>query len=229
MISLVAAPLFRGADNEESRSKSLRFAAVAALGLSPVFAAATYIQVGAPHALGPRTLQEPLEDPAAALAAMAPEERAAMIENMVEGLAARLETDPENLRGWRMLARSYGVLGRHQEATDAWREALVLSEGQVDDWRGLAMALIELRDQTNAPAIKEAFEEVLLQEPNDALALYFLGHASQSDGDEARARELWTRLRGQTPDDAPLAEELDGLLSAIADAGAAGEIDPGDG
>ena len=87
-------------------------------------------------------------------------------------------------------------------------KALVLSKGAVDDWRGLAMALIETNDANVAPAVKEAFEEVLLQEPADPLALYFLGHAAMSDGDTTRARELWTALRTQLPDEAPLAAEL---------------------
>jgi len=37
---------------------------------------------------------------------------------MVENLAARLEDDPSDLNGWRMLARSYSVLGRSSDAKD---------------------------------------------------------------------------------------------------------------
>ena len=46
------------------------------------------------------------------------EEQAAMIQSMVENLAARLEDDPSDLNGWRMLARSYSVLGRSSDAED---------------------------------------------------------------------------------------------------------------
>ncbi len=216
-VAFIGLPLVKGgaSDSDGKPKRRFRLVGLVALGLAPAAAAVTYGQIGSPAALDPEARTAPA-DPSAEIAAMAPEDRDAMIQNMVEGLAARLAIDANDLGGWRMLARSYGVLGRHQEAADAWREALVLSEGAIDDWRGLAMSLVETRDVNAAPAIKEAFEEVLLQSPDDPLALYFLGHAAMSDGDGFRARELWTNLRAQTPDDAPLAAELDSLLAQFA-------------
>lgn len=41
------------------------------------------------------------------------------IQNMVAGLAARLAEDPDDAQGWLMLARSYVVLGRPEEANKA--------------------------------------------------------------------------------------------------------------
>ncbi len=215
-VAFVGFPLIKGgaARGDGEPKRGLRFAGLAALGLAPVAAAFIYAEIGSPAALDPAARTAP-PDAASAIAAMNPEDRDVAIQGMVEGLAARLAIDSQDLGGWRMLARSYGVLGRHEDAAGAWREALVLSEGAVDDWRGLAMSLLETRNVDAAPAIKEAFEEVLLQAPDDPLALYFLGHAAMSDGDAARARELWTKLRAQTPDDAPLAGELDQLLSAL--------------
>lgn len=51
---------------------------------------------------------------------MTPEQRSAMINQMVEGLAERLKSDGKNLQGWLRLVRAYTVLGRR----DAAREAL---------------------------------------------------------------------------------------------------------
>lgn len=64
---------------------------------------------------------------AAEIANAPPDEQAAMIQSMVEGLAARLEDDPSDLEGWRRLARSYSVLGQPQEALDRLKAAI---EGQ---------------------------------------------------------------------------------------------------
>jgi cytochrome c-type biogenesis protein CcmH len=53
----------------------------------------------------------------------APEAQAAMppdVERMVAGLAARLERNPDDPKGWAMLARSYEVMGRHAQAQAAW-------------------------------------------------------------------------------------------------------------
>jgi cytochrome c-type biogenesis protein CcmH len=50
---------------------------------------------------------------------MAPEDRQAMIRQMVEGLAARLEDNPDDLEGWKRLARSWRVLGEAEKAEEA--------------------------------------------------------------------------------------------------------------
>lgn len=50
----------------------------------------------------------------------------AQIAMMVDRLAQKLTEDPQNPDGWAMLARSYDVLGRHQEAVAAFRKAEAL-------------------------------------------------------------------------------------------------------
>jgi len=54
---------------------------------------------------------------------MSAEERDAMIRAMVEGLALRLEDEPDDADGWRRLARAYQVLGEPDKARDALRRA----------------------------------------------------------------------------------------------------------
>ena len=50
--------------------------------------------------------------------------QAAMIEGMVDGLAERLKSEPDDVEGWLRLIRSYVVLGRPDEAAAAARDAL---------------------------------------------------------------------------------------------------------
>lgn len=50
-----------------------------------------------------------------------------MINQMVEGLENRLEREPDDLEGWRRLARAYEVLGRTQDAQRAQSRILALS------------------------------------------------------------------------------------------------------
>ena len=60
----------------------------------------------------------PAIDPetAARIQSMSPEEQAEMIAGMVEGLAVRLEQDPNDLQGWLRLIRARIVLGDVQRA-----------------------------------------------------------------------------------------------------------------
>ena len=69
----------------------------------------------------------PSADDIAAMQSLSPEDRTAAIENMVDGLRARLETDPTDVEGWVRLLRSRKVLGQDGAAKadmDALRRAL---------------------------------------------------------------------------------------------------------
>jgi cytochrome c-type biogenesis protein CcmH len=56
----------------------------------------------------------------------APDKPPADVNTMIEKLAARLETAPEDKKGWRMLAWSYFHMGRYKEATTALAKAIEL-------------------------------------------------------------------------------------------------------
>src|SRR5437588_814337 len=71
-----------------------------------------------------RPVQQP-PSPAVAEAAKAaadasPQERQAMIDAMVERLAARLAAQPDDVDGWARLGRSYMVLDQPAKARDAY-------------------------------------------------------------------------------------------------------------
>ena len=75
--------------------------------------------------LAPDQARGPGPSPEAMRAArdMSEEERTAMIENMVAGLAQRLENDGGDLDGWLRLMRAYKVLGKPADAKQALASA----------------------------------------------------------------------------------------------------------
>ena len=58
---------------------------------------------------------------------MTPEQRDDFIRSMVDGLAARLEENPDDLEGWLRLIRAYQVLGETERATAAVQRAATLA------------------------------------------------------------------------------------------------------
>lgn len=62
---------------------------------------------------------------AAAVASMAPEQRQAFINGMVDRLADRLKTNGNDVEGWLRLIRAYEVLGRRDDAVKALGDAKV--------------------------------------------------------------------------------------------------------
>ena len=65
----------------------------------------------------------PTNEQVASAANMSAEDRTEMIAGMVAQLAEKLEEEPKNLPGWMRLIRSYGVLGRKDDAATAVKKA----------------------------------------------------------------------------------------------------------
>ncbi|MBC6439291.1 MAG: c-type cytochrome biogenesis protein CcmI [Rhodospirillales bacterium] len=151
--------------------------------------------VGAEPAPGPTG-----EDIAAA-AGMTADEQMEMIRGMVDGLAARLEDEPDNLEGWSRLAQSYGVLGEWQNARDAYDHALGLAPEDTALWDGFANAVLGVAqaDGTVPQASVTDMDRVLAVDPANRQALYVTGLAASQSGDTMLARERWTALRNLFP------------------------------
>ena len=54
------------------------------------------------------------------------------VNTMIERLAARLETAPEDSKGWRMLGWSYFNTGRYEQAAAAYAKALELDPNSAE-------------------------------------------------------------------------------------------------
>lgn len=198
-----------------------RYASIAFLWVTPLTGAMIYLAIGEPDGLRPaRAVPPPIAsiEGAEAIASLPPDERAKAIASMVSSLEARLRAEPNDLDGWRMLARSQSVLGNHERSAAAWREAIRRSQDAPGDWRGLAAALLE-NGAGNETSVSEELENALRQvihaNPDDPMALFFLGVAAHSKAENETARKYWTRLREQLPDDAPILPRLNEMLASV--------------
>lgn len=222
VVLLIAAPVLKRARAEGGKLKPLHLGALLAFAAAPILAAAIYINVGAPESLS-QTFQEAMkqqtEDPAAAIAAMSEEDRAAMIENMVAGLAARLEEDPTDAEGWRMLARSYLVLGRTKESESAYAELLALEgNATAQDWRDYIGVLLTAYPPGDGPfdeKITDALKRLHEFDDDEPMALFYLGLAARAEGDRETALANWRRLAEVIPQDAPIMGQLQSLISEL--------------
>jgi cytochrome c-type biogenesis protein CcmH len=125
-----------------------------------------------------------------------------MIE-VVEALAQRLEENPDDVNGWRMLGRSYMSLNNYPRAVAAFERVVELEGGQS------AQGLVELGEavlaaeggQTMPPRVMSLFENALAVEPNNQAALFWSGLGAVNRGDTELAAERWERLLGTNPPD----------------------------
>ena len=89
----------------------------------------------------------------ARIEAMSADEQAAMIEGMVEGLAVRLEQDPNDLQGWMRLIRARAVMGDSEQARADLASALEVFSPETEEG-------VELQTLANEllPPISESSE-----------------------------------------------------------------------
>lgn len=156
----------------------------------PLLALGFYARVGQPTMPAMPASERPTSP-----ANMPPEQQAQMIRGMVESLAARLAANPDDLPGWRRLARSYRVLGEMDKAREAAVQAARLAPEDVEVLAELADLHAPSGPEAElSPVLLDALQRMLKIQPDHVQALFFLGLQAMRGGDVATARELWERL-----------------------------------
>ncbi len=130
------------------------------------------------------------------------------IEAMVISLAARLENEPDDLNGWKMLGRSYMTMQNFAGAVEAYERAVEIEESQNAQTLVDLGAAILARDKAGINGRTAAlFESALALEQNNPNALFYGGIAALNRGDTELAAERWEILLGLNPPD-----EIRGVL-----------------
>jgi cytochrome c-type biogenesis protein CcmH len=118
----------------------------------------------------------------------------AQVEAMVERLAARLRENPDDANGWKLLGRSYGVMGRYAEAADAYAKAAVRSPRDAQLLADLADVLAMARGQSLQGEPEQLALRALEIEPGNLKALALAGSAAFERKDFAAAAKHWERM-----------------------------------
>ena len=168
-----------------------RVAAVAALVLLPVVAGALYFTLGSPSLPG-----QPLAARLGTPAGDTP------IASLVAQVEAHLERNPEEGRGWEVLAPVYMRLSRFDDAVKARRNALRLLGPTADREADLGEALIAAGNSVVTAEAKDAFERALRSDAKHPKARFFLGVAAEQDGQREAAAAIWRALLQDAPAEA---------------------------
>ena len=119
---------------------------------------------------------------------------------MVEALAARLEQQPDDVNGWKMLGRSYMTLGDFGGAVTAFERAVELEDAQnAQTLVNLGVALAQSGGQQLSPRSVSVFENALALDPNHQEALFWSGIGAFNRGDASLAADRWERLLATNP------------------------------
>ena len=137
------------------------------------------------------------------------------VETMVSEFAAKMEKDPTNLKGWVMLARSYRILGRNEEAAKAYERAGNFIDSDPQLLADYADVLAANANGNFAGKPLKLINQALSLDPNNLMALWLSGTASYTTGNYKAAVQTWEKLAQQLP---PGTEEARSIAESIADA-----------
>ncbi len=170
---------------------------------------------GAPVASA--STQSPPPAEMAAMMKLPPAERVNAIRGMVDGLAARLAQDPNDLDGWKRLARSYRVLGELPKSADAYAKAAALAPDDMTLLLGQADALQAAlpEDAPIGPEAAALYRKILARQPDQPQALWFAGMAEKQAGNGTAAAADWQRLLAQLKPDSDEAKTVKQALDAL--------------
>ena len=178
-------------------------AALVLVACVPVLAGVLYFALGSPLAMtaAPTVAEPAINDP--------------QVIAMVDGLAKRLQANPDDGEGWVLLGRSYRALGRFDAAVAAYAEAakrLPASAPLYADW---AEAVAETQGRSLAGQPADLIDRALALDPANPKALALGGAAAMERNDPAAAIALWTRFRALLPPDSPDVAQVDAALARL--------------
>lgn len=167
----------------------------------PLVAGAFYLMIGSPASMSPSGTHE-MADPKE-------------LERMVVALAQKLEKEPDNPKGWAMLARSYKVMGRNAEAEKAFERA----GSFIDDDAGMLAAYADVV-ATNAGGSLAGKPTMLIQkalkaDPDHPMALWLSGTADLEAKKYGQALQTWERLAAMLPPGSEDARMLEGAINDV--------------
>ena len=189
-----------------------RKTALALLVALPLLAIAGYALLGNPRALDPMQTQ----------AKVSPQQ----FEEMLGKLVDRLQKNPDDAKGWAMLARSYKVLGRLAEAADAYGRAVALNDQDAALFSDYAETLSQMNGGKLQGKPSELIARALKIDPEDPQSLFMAGVAASERSDFAGAADYWSRLLAKLD---PASEDYTTLEDYIAKARQSAGLSPAKG
>jgi cytochrome c-type biogenesis protein CcmH len=180
--------------------------AIALLALIPLAAVLLYLRLGSPDATtlaaaGSERAAHEMSDP--------------QILAMVEQLAQRMKSRPDDPQGWILLARSYAAMGRFTESVDAYSHAAAFIPDDAALLADYADVLAMSQGKVLAGKPAELISRALAIDPKNPKALALAATAALDARDLDGAIGYWRRLRAQFAEGSDEARQIGAIIAEI--------------
>lgn len=203
---------------EVAGARTPLWVSTAAAAFISVASVTVYISLGAPG----------LPDQPHSARLTAPSQNATVAE-LIGRVEAELRTNPEDGRGWDVLAPVYLRLNRFSEAADAYGNAIRLLGESANRLAGFAEASILGNDGIVTEPARKAYARLLETQPDFAEARFWLAVAQEQDGNREAAAEAYRSLLATAPEDAHWRQIVVDRLAAVTGEEKPGAVKPGAG
>lgn len=141
---------------------------------------------------------------------------ASEVDAMIGKLAKRLEQNPNDADGWRMLGWSYFNTQRYEESAAAYGKAMAIDPANLDYKAGHAEALVQNAQGMVTPRAQDLFAEVLKADPKELRARFYMALAREQAGDFSSALDGWLSLLADAPSDAGWVPDVKNRVADLA-------------
>ena len=125
------------------------------------------------------------------------------IARLVAQVEARLREEPQDGRGWDVIAPVYVRLGRYGDAADAYSRALKLLGENAKRLEGFGEARALADNGIVGERSRKAFAAALKRDPDLPKSRFWLGIALEQDGKLGEALDTWRALLARAEANAP--------------------------
>lgn len=160
----------------------------------PIAAGVIYLQLGNPGAItqdrtSPQTAANTPQGIDTAEGGQAP-----ALATLLPQLEERLEANPDDIQGWRLLGRSYLSVSEFEKAAQAFSRALTLDENDTATLAQLAESIAMTRNGNLAGEPMQLLERSIAINPGHEHSLWLMSIGRQQAGDHDAALQGFNRL-----------------------------------
>ncbi|MGI9378674.1 MAG: c-type cytochrome biogenesis protein CcmI [Methyloligellaceae bacterium] len=137
------------------------------------------------------------------------------IDVLVTRAEKRLREQPDDVRGWQVIAPVYMRLNRYADAAKAYRRIIAMSGETTKTLMGLGEALVFGNDGQVTAAAHEVFLKVRELDANNNQAVFWLALSKEQNGDHEEALRDWRALLARADESSPWRKVVEGRVNTV--------------
>ncbi|KXF78269.1 cytochrome C [Paramesorhizobium deserti] len=150
------------------------------------------------------------------------------VSELIARAEAHLAQNPDDGRGWDVLAPVYLRLGRADDAVNAYRNAVRLQGESAERAFGLGEALATAAGGTITGDAQAMFERAAALDPGDVRPRFMIARGLMQEGKNEEAADMLQAFLDKAPADAPWRDQLGAAIAEIRNAAPASGPGQGD-